>query len=51
LDATYQVLVNGINGDVTIQDTDVNFTIVTKGSRIQDFLKIIEQDHSSVAGK
>ena len=71
LDATYRVLVNGINGDVTIQDTEVrtgeslitasgsvvgkpneiNLTIATKDSRIQDLLKIVDQDDPSVAGK
>jgi hypothetical protein len=71
LDAAYRVLVNGINGDVEIQDTEVrtgenlitasgsvvgkpnkvNFTIATKDSRIQDLLKIVEQDDPSVLGK
>jgi hypothetical protein len=71
LDVAYRVLVNGINGDVEIQDTEVrtgenlitargsvvgkpnkvNFTIATKDSRIQDLLKIVEQDDPSVLGK
>ena len=71
LDAAYRVLVNGINGDLEIQDSEVrtgenlitargsvvgkpnkvNFTIATKDSRIQDLLKIVEQDDPSVLGK
>jgi hypothetical protein len=71
LDAAYRVLVNGINGDVEIQETEVrtgeslitasgsvvgkpnkvNFTIATKDSRIQDLLKIVDQDDKSVLGK
>ncbi len=71
LDAKYNVLVNGINGDVTIQDAEVrtgeslitasgsvvgkpnkiNLTIATKNSRIQDLLKIVEQEDPSVLGK
>jgi hypothetical protein len=71
LDAAYRVLVNGVNGDVEIQDTQVrtgqnlitasgsvvgkpnkvNFTIATKDSRIQDLLKIVEQDEPSVLGR
>jgi hypothetical protein len=71
LDAAYRVLVNGINGDVEIQQTEVrtgeslitasgsvvgkpnkvNFTIATKDSRVQDLLKIVEQDDPSVLGK
>ena len=71
LDTAYRVLVNGINGDVEIQNTEVrtgenlitasgsvvgkpnkvNFTIATKDSRIQDLLKIVEQDDPSVLGK
>jgi hypothetical protein len=71
LDAAYRVLVNGINGDVEIQDTEVrtgeslitargsivgkpnqvNFTIATEDSRVQDLLKIVEQDDPSVLGK
>jgi hypothetical protein len=63
--------VNGINGDVEIQDTEVrtgeslvtasgsvvgkpnkvNLTIATKNSRVQDLLKIVEQDDPSVVGK
>jgi hypothetical protein len=71
LDAAYRVLVNGINGDVEIQNTEVrtgenlitasgsvvgkpnkvNLTIATKDSRIQDLLKIVEQDDPSVLGR
>jgi hypothetical protein len=71
LDAAYRVLVNGINGDVEIQETEVrtgeslitasgsvvgkpnqvNFTIATKDSRVQDLLKIVDQDDKSVVGK
>jgi hypothetical protein len=71
LDAAYRVLVNGINGDVEIQQTTVrtgeslitasgsvvgkpnkvNFTIATKDSRVQDLLKIVDQDDPSVVGK
>jgi hypothetical protein len=71
LDAAYRVLVNGTNGDVEIQDTEVrtggnlitasgsvvgkpnkvNLTIATKDSRVQDLLKIVEQDDPSVVGK
>ena len=71
LDAAYRVLVNGINGDVEIQETEVrtgeslitasgsvvgkpnkvNFTIATKDSRVQDLLKIVDQDDPSVVGK
>jgi hypothetical protein len=71
LDAAYRVMVNGTNGDVAIQDTEVrtgkslitasgsvvgkpnkvNLTIATKDSRIQDLLKIVEQEEPSVLGK
>ena len=71
LDVAYRVLVNGINGDVEIQDTEVrtgqslitasgsvvgrpnkvNLTIATKDSRIQDLLKIVEQQDPSVLGR
>jgi AsmA-like protein len=71
LDAAYHVVVNGTNGDVEIEDTQVrtggslitasgsvvgkpnkvNVTIATKNSRVEDLLKIVEQDEPSVAGK
>jgi hypothetical protein len=71
LEAAYRVLVNGTNGDVEIQDTEVrtgknlitasgsvvgkpnkvNLTIATKDSRVQDLLKIIEQEEPSVLGR
>jgi hypothetical protein len=71
LNAAYRVLVNGVNGDVTIHDADVrtgqsritasgsvvgrpnkvDLTITTKDSRIQDLLKIVEQQDPSVLGR
>ncbi len=71
LDASYHVLVNGTNGDVQIQDTQVrtggnlitasgsivgkpnqvNLTIDTRDSRVEDLLKIVEHSEPSVAGK
>lgn len=71
LDASYRVLVNGTNGDVYIQDTQVrtganlitasgsvvgkpnqvNLTIATKDSHIEDLLRIVEHDEPSVAGR
>ncbi|HEX6494843.1 MAG TPA: hypothetical protein VF018_05135 [Acidobacteriaceae bacterium] len=71
LDATYRVGVNGTNGDVEIQQTQVktgasvitasgsvvgkpnkvNFTIATKDSRVEELLRMVEQDEPSVRGK